>query len=205
MSGRVVNLKDKGAKFDVYIGRPSKWGNPYTHLENTTAPYIVETREEAIALYEQELRASPEKMAECKAELKNKTLGCFCSPLACHGDILVKMANEEDQVWKRLLGSVIGLARPLVRWNTGAAQGIWVAGEGILVAGHAVLHEKNATGEYAPTGDLQYSIATFTAGYAYANGADIEYLDEPEEDRKKRDDEFDWDAFYVRAKNYPMC
>ena len=97
MSGRVVNLKDKGAKFDVYIGRPSKWGNPYTHLENTTAPYIVETREEAIALYEQELRANPEMMKAVKAELRGKVCGCFCSPLPCHGDVLVKIANEEDE------------------------------------------------------------------------------------------------------------
>ena len=26
--------------------------------------------------------------------LKNKTLGCFCSPLACHGDFLKELANS---------------------------------------------------------------------------------------------------------------
>lgn len=27
-------------------------------------------------------------------ELKGKTLGCFCSPLACHGDVLVELVNQ---------------------------------------------------------------------------------------------------------------
>lgn len=27
-------------------------------------------------------------------ELKGKTLGCFCKPLSCHGDILVRLADE---------------------------------------------------------------------------------------------------------------
>jgi hypothetical protein len=27
-------------------------------------------------------------------ELKGKTLGCWCKPKTCHGDILVKLANN---------------------------------------------------------------------------------------------------------------
>lgn len=90
---RVVHCKKE--PYDVYIGRPSKWGNPYTHLENTSAPYVVDSREDAVRLYEEWIRSQPELMEAAKKELKGKVLGCWCSPLACHGDVLIKIANEE--------------------------------------------------------------------------------------------------------------
>jgi hypothetical protein len=88
-----VNCKTD--KYDVYIGRPSKFGNPYSHKPGM-APWPVETREDAIRLYEEWIRAQPELMAAAKLELRGKTLGCHCKPLDCHGDILWKIANEED-------------------------------------------------------------------------------------------------------------
>ena len=93
MDTKVVHCKK--APYDVYIGRPSKIGNPYSHLENTAASYVVESREDAVRLYEEWIRAQPELMAAAKAELKGKILGCWCAPLACHGDVLAKIANEE--------------------------------------------------------------------------------------------------------------
>ena len=83
--------------FDVYIGRGSEWGNPFTHLplEQTTAKYQVDSREEAISQYEKWLLAQPELVAKAKRELKSKVLACFCFPLPCHGDILARIANEE--------------------------------------------------------------------------------------------------------------
>jgi hypothetical protein len=75
--------------YDTYIGRGSKWGNPYSHMKGTLAEFEVETREEAVAKYEEYLLTKPELMAQLY-ELKGKTLGCFCKPLSCHGDILVK-------------------------------------------------------------------------------------------------------------------
>lgn len=47
----VVHLQKDG--FDVNIGRPSKWGNPFSHKPNTKAKYLCETREEAIEKYEE--------------------------------------------------------------------------------------------------------------------------------------------------------
>ena len=88
---RVVHCRK--ANFDVYIGRPSKWGNPFSHLPNTLARYRVATREEAIARYEEWLRRQPDLMADLK-ELKGKVLGCWCAPLACHGDVLVRLSEE---------------------------------------------------------------------------------------------------------------
>ena len=37
--------------YDVYIGRPSQWGNPFSHREGTLAKYKVATREEAMRKY----------------------------------------------------------------------------------------------------------------------------------------------------------
>jgi hypothetical protein len=90
---RVVNCNFE--ECDYYVGRPSKFGNPYTHLHNTSAPWPVESREDAIRLYEEWIRSQPELMEAAKKELKGKILGCHCKPLDCHGDILLKIANEE--------------------------------------------------------------------------------------------------------------
>lgn len=92
---KVVHCKS-GEPYDVYIGRGSPFGNPYSHKEGTQALWVVDTREDAIRLYEEWLRAQPELMAKVKKELRYQTLACFCKPLACHGDVLLKIANEED-------------------------------------------------------------------------------------------------------------
>lgn len=47
---KVIN-KHHGESFDVYIGRGSKWGNPFSHRDNTKAQFKTETREESIAKY----------------------------------------------------------------------------------------------------------------------------------------------------------
>lgn len=86
----------KKENYDIYIGRPSKFGNPFTHLQHLGGNLIiVDTREEAVARYEEWIRTQPELIAVIKKELKGKILGCWCSPLACHGDVLIKIANEE--------------------------------------------------------------------------------------------------------------
>jgi len=87
---RVVNKYKEN--YDIYIGRGSIWGNPYSHMPNTLAEFKVETREEAVSKYEEYLLSKPELMAKL-SELKEKTLGCFCKPKSCHGDILVKYIN----------------------------------------------------------------------------------------------------------------
>lgn len=89
---KVVHCKLEA--YDIYIGRPSKFGNPYSHKPGA-APWPVETREDAVRLYEEWIRSQPELMEAVKKELKGKVLGCWCKPLVCHGDILLKIANEE--------------------------------------------------------------------------------------------------------------
>lgn len=94
METKVVHCKKES--YDVYIGRPSKWGNPFTHLETRNRAEIkVDTRDEAVAAYEDYIRNKPELMADLH-KLKGKVLGCWCKPKSCHGDILVKLINELD-------------------------------------------------------------------------------------------------------------
>ena len=93
MTTRVVNIKT-APFYDVYIGRSSPFGNKFSHRSGTLAQYRVKTREEAIAKYEEWIYTQPELIEKVKKELKNRILGCFCSPLKCHGDILAKIANE---------------------------------------------------------------------------------------------------------------
>lgn len=70
----------------VFIGRPSKWGNPYIIG-------VDGGREECIRKFENYL-LSNKILMQSLPELVGKTLGCFCKPLPCHGDILVKMVKK---------------------------------------------------------------------------------------------------------------
>lgn len=87
MKKLVVHCKKE--KYDVYIGRGngSIWGNPYQIGKDGT-------REEVIQKYMDYLLTRPDLISRI-GELKGKVLGCWCSPLACHGDVLAHLANEE--------------------------------------------------------------------------------------------------------------
>lgn len=95
----VVNVRR--SDFDIYIGRgrcpktgkTSVWGNPYSHNPWAAAKYLVDSRTEAIKRYESYVRRSPELLARLPM-LKGKRLGCWCYPLPCHGDILIKLIKE---------------------------------------------------------------------------------------------------------------
>lgn len=80
---KVVHCKKE--PYDVYIGRPSKWGNPYVIGRDGT-------REDVVRAFDTYIRGNPKLMSEI-GELKGKTLGCYCNPEACHGDILMELAN----------------------------------------------------------------------------------------------------------------
>ena len=79
--------------YDVYIGRPSEWGNPFSSKEGTLAEYKVATKAEAISEYEKWVISQPEMLEKIRKELKGKVLGCWCKPGACHGDVLARIAN----------------------------------------------------------------------------------------------------------------
>ena len=79
----------KKSRYDVYIGRPGIWGNPYVIGRDGN-------REEVIAKYRRYLEGSPELMARLP-ELRGRVLGCWCTPKPCHGDILAELANAQAQ------------------------------------------------------------------------------------------------------------
>lgn len=76
----------KRSPYDIYVGRPSKWGNPFVTGKDGT-------REEVIAKYRAWIVNQPHLMAALP-ELRGKVLGCWCYPKACHADVLVELANK---------------------------------------------------------------------------------------------------------------
>jgi hypothetical protein len=89
--GSVVHCKREA--YDVYIGRPSKWGNPFSHKAGTLAEFRVATNEEAVAAYAEWIQGQPGLLAALP-ELRGKVLGCWCARNPCHGDVLVGLAND---------------------------------------------------------------------------------------------------------------
>ena len=78
--------------YDVYIGRPSKWGNPFRLADYGNDRHLV------VRMFEQWLRrpAQQSLIEAAVKELDGKRLGCYCRPAQCHGDIWVKLIEE----WK---------------------------------------------------------------------------------------------------------
>jgi Domain of unknown function (DUF4326) len=44
-------------------------------------------------MYREHILANPELLNQLH-ELKDKTLGCWCKPEKCHGDVLVELADK---------------------------------------------------------------------------------------------------------------
>lgn len=70
--------------YDVYIGRGSKWGNPFK----------IGDRDTVIEKYAHWLFEQPQLLQEVTS-LKGKVLACWCHPRACHGDVLAYIANPD--------------------------------------------------------------------------------------------------------------
>ena len=87
---RVYNRRDKDVPSDaVYVGRPSKWGNPYAISGSWT-------RTDVIRMFEG--YAAMQYTLEDLDELRGKDLVCWCAPLPCHADVLLRLANRPDVV-----------------------------------------------------------------------------------------------------------
>lgn len=83
----VVNCKKK--KYDVYIGRPSVWGNPFFIGADGDRAQVIDK-------YRSWIHRHPELIEKAKRELKGKVLGCWCSPEPCHGDVLIEICEENE-------------------------------------------------------------------------------------------------------------
>ena len=91
MPDRVQRQRVKGWRMPegaVYVGRPTKWGNPYTVSESMSP-------DEAVRQYRNYLiNRNQSLIGEAQRELKGKDLACWC-PLTspCHADVLLHIAN----------------------------------------------------------------------------------------------------------------
>ena len=88
----VVN-KDKGDKFDVYIGRGTIWGNPYQIG-------VDGDRDEVIRKFKYDFDKGFLKpfdnIEKIALSLKGKIIACHCKPYACHGDVIADYVNSLD-------------------------------------------------------------------------------------------------------------
>ena len=93
MKTTVINIRDRGkfvgpkgeAVQFVFIGRPSKWGNPFKLQDGVS-------REDCLVLYKGWVTKQPDLMAAL-GELRGKVLGCWCKPEMCHGEVLARLAD----------------------------------------------------------------------------------------------------------------
>ena len=92
---RVVNINDYA--YSVYIGRPSKWGNPYKIG-------VDGTRKEVLEKYRNYLLNNKELLDDIMS-LDGEILGCFCKPKACHGDIIIETIEALKR--ERFLGRML--------------------------------------------------------------------------------------------------
>ena len=82
---------------DVYIGRAccrggwhlrrSKWANPFCLRK------VNNNRQLLCKLYRRYILKQEHLMQEIHT-LKGKTLGCWCKPKPCHGDVLADLSNK---------------------------------------------------------------------------------------------------------------
>lgn len=66
----------------VYVGRGSPWGNPFLIGQDGTRADVIRKFECETLL---SLDLSP---------LRGKDLVCYCAPLPCHADVLMREANK---------------------------------------------------------------------------------------------------------------
>lgn len=99
MKTKVVHCKLE--PYDVYIGRPSRFGNPFSHKEGTKAEFIVGSIKEAIEEYRKYVYSRPELIEQIKKECTGKTLGCWCKfkpNRPCHGDVIAEICDAKSEI-----------------------------------------------------------------------------------------------------------
>lgn len=87
---RVLNYRRVGKPLGaIFVGRPSAWGNPFVVGRDGT-------RAEVIARFEAHILARPELIQAARTKLRGRDLVCWCAPLPCHADVLLRIANSDD-------------------------------------------------------------------------------------------------------------
>ena len=77
------------SEYDVRIDRRTKWGNPFQMRHEDERSKVIELYREWLW---REIKQGRIDLKELAA-LDGKTLGCWCAPKPCHGDVLAKAAS----------------------------------------------------------------------------------------------------------------
>jgi hypothetical protein len=82
---RVINKHAEPQALGTYVGRPSRWGNPFEIGKDGT-------REEVIEKYRLWLwqQIKSDRGAQLLADLGDSDLICWCAPKPCHADVLLR-------------------------------------------------------------------------------------------------------------------
>lgn len=75
----------------VYVGRPTKWGNPYQ-----VGRFGADTARDAVDQFRNFVIGNYSAFKDDIEELRGKDLACWC-PLnqPCHADVLLELANHD--------------------------------------------------------------------------------------------------------------
>lgn len=87
----IVFIQEKDGTKARWPKHDSPWANPYKVGKEYT-------RDEAIAKYRSYILEKIQKGEVSLHKLEGKTLGCWCKPDSCHGDVLVELAKANVQI-----------------------------------------------------------------------------------------------------------
>lgn len=111
MQTEVINIKTKRNEWKrktkqyIYIGRPTIWGNHFTHLKflAVNGLIVVPSQGDAVIAFRDWLfgrkykhleQKRREKILQQIGELEGKYLGCYCEPQPCHGNVYKDMLEN---------------------------------------------------------------------------------------------------------------
>jgi len=85
----------------IYVGRPTKWGNPFRVGQANPCGTITQDHRHAASLYAGFAPQHEMLIAAAKDELRGHDLVCWCplvdkdgQPVPCHADVLLELANQ---------------------------------------------------------------------------------------------------------------
>ena len=86
----IVFIKDEEGNNSRYPKNDSIWHNPFKITKDSTRTIVLDSYEKYL---DKKLKEKPELINDL-LKLKGKTLGCWCHPEPCHGDVLVKYIEK---------------------------------------------------------------------------------------------------------------
>lgn len=92
MMPKVYNKRDPNVPPDaVYVGRPSVFGNPFVIGKDGNRKAVLERYRDYLSSRLQ----NDAEFAKAVLALRGRDLVCYCKPKACHGDMLLVVANGD--------------------------------------------------------------------------------------------------------------